>query len=443
MSHGESPPAAPRVPNDDHPRGRLATLTYPDFRWLLFMQFTATMGQPMVFLTQAWYVAVTAPEGQRVFSLGVLSALRGTAFLGYALFGGTFADRFPRTTVLAISHIVALASVLLVGSLLFVPAVLQGEGPWLWVMLLLFSSFGLIDGQDQPTRTAMIRDTVPASLLGRAVTQHQFVLSLALLSSAPLVGLSIDLLGFGPAYLLASVGHVSVLLAITRMPATPAADPEASSQSVVSNLRDGIGVMRADRVVRWTILSFWIVMALGLSVMVGLIAVWAREVLDLGASGWGIMIVFWGAGGILASVWLNWRADLTRTGAWYLASCALMGLAVLSFGLSRVVIVAFLFNGLVGLSQQLVLILSLTLVQRRVPNRVMGRVTGLLMLAGGMMQLAALIVGGIAQVVGIELVYPAAGVAILILTALVVLRQRPLWASPRGVTSAETAAERP
>ena len=73
----------------------------------------------------------------------------------------------------------------------------------------------------------------------------------------------------------------------------------------------------------------------------------------------------------------------------------------------------------------------------------MGRVTGLLMLAGGMMQLAALIVGGIAQVVGIELVYPAAGVAILILTALVVLRQRPLWASPRGVTSAETAAERP
>ena len=184
MSHGESPPAAPRVPNDDHPRGRLATLTYPDFRWLLFMQFTATMGQPMVFLTQAWYVAVTAPEGQRVFSLGVLSALRGTAFLGYALFGGTFADRFPRTTVLAISHIAALASVLLVGSLLFVPAVLQGEGPWLWVMLLLFSSFGLIDGQDQPTRTAMIRDTVPASLLGRA----RYAAPVCAVTRAPLVG---------------------------------------------------------------------------------------------------------------------------------------------------------------------------------------------------------------------------------------------------------------
>ncbi len=430
MSHAEQDAEeAPRTPwsaGASIRGGRLATLASADFRWLLFMQFASSMRMPTIFLTQSWYVAVTAPEGQRVFLLGVLSALRGIAFLGYALFGGTFADRFPRSTVLAISHLVGLASVLLVGGLLLLPAVREGEGPWLWVMLLLFTSFGVINGQDQPTRTAMIRDTVPDLLLSRAVTQHQLAMSVSLLLAAPLAGMTIDGLGFGAAYLLAGVGHAAVLLAITRMSQTPAADPEAASESILGNLREGIAVLRVDPVVRWTILSNWTVAALGLSVMGGLIAVWVDEVLAIGVSGWGIMVVFWGIGGILASVWLTWRADLSRTGAWYLAACALMGATVLGFGLSRIVIVAFVFNGLVGLSYQLVLTLSLTLVQRQVPNRLMGRVTGLLMLASGMMQVAALIVGGIAQLVGLELVYPAAGVAILVFTVLVVLRQQPL-----------------
>ncbi len=430
MSHAEQDAEeAPRTPwsaGASIRGGRLATLASADFRWLLFMQFASSMRMPTIFLTQSWYVAVTAPEGQRVFLLGVLSGLRGIAFLGYALFGGTFADRFPRSTVLAISHLVGLASVLSVGGLLFLPAVREGEGPWLWVMLLLFTSFGVINGQDQPTRTAMIRDTVPDLLLSRAVTQHQLAMSVSLLLAAPLAGMTIDGLGFGAAYLLAGVGHAAVLLAITRMSRTPAADPEAASESILGNLREGIAVLRVDPVVRWTILSNWTVAALGLSVMGGLIAVWVDEVLAIGASGWGIMVVFWGIGGILASVWLSWRADLSRTGAWYLAACALMGVTVLGFGLSRIVIVAFVFNGLVGLSYQLVLTLSLTLVQRQVPNRLMGRVTGLLMLASGMMQIAALIVGGIAQLVGLELVYPAAGVAILVFTVLVVLRQQPL-----------------
>ena len=405
---------------------RLATFGYSDFRWLMFMQLTSTMRMPTIFLTQSWYVAVTAPEGQRVLMLGVLSALRGLAFLGYALFGGTFADRFRRTTMLTISHLAGLGSVLLIGGLLFLPGAKEGEGFWLPLMLVLFASFGLINAQDQPTRTAMIRDSVPTSLLSRAVTQHQFAMSVALLLAAPLAGRSIDHLGFGTTYLLAGLGHVAVLLAVTRMSSQPAADPEASSESVLSNLRQGLDVLRADSVVRWTILSNWVVTALGLSVMGGLIAAWISEVLELDASGWGVMMVFWGGGGILASIFLSWRADLRRLGAWYLLACVMVGAAVLGFGLSRIVLLAFVFNGLVGLSHQLVLTLSVTVVQRQVPNRLMGRVTGLLMLAGGLMQVVGLLVGVIAQMVGIELVYPAAGILILVFATAVILTQRPL-----------------
>jgi MFS family permease len=408
------------------PPARFATLAHHDFRWLLFMQFTSSMRMPTLFITQAWYVNVNAPEGQKVVLLGLLAALRGFAFLAYVLFGGTFADRFPRATVLAVSHIAGLASVLVVGGLLLIPAVDAGEGPWLWVMLLLFASFGLMTAQDQPTRTAMIRDSVPEPLLSRAITQHQMVMSLALLVAAPLVGLSIEQFGFALTYLLAGFGHATVLFAITRISKTSASDPDAAHESVLQNLRQGVAALREDPIVRWTVFSNWALTSLGMSVMGILVAAWIREILELDASGWGFMMVFWGGGGLIASSWLSWWADLRHTGLWFLGAAAVMGLGVLGFGLSRIVILAFLFNGLVGLAYQFVLTLGVIIVQRQVPNRLLGRVMGLLLLAGGLMQIAGLIVGAIAQAIGLERVYPAAGILMLVYVALLFLRQRPL-----------------
>jgi hypothetical protein len=138
------------------------------------------------------------------------------------------------------------------------------------------------------------------------------------------------------------------------------------------------------------------------------------------------MVVTWGAGGVVASSWLNWRGDVRHLGWWFLGAGVLMGLGVVAFGLSRVVVFAFLFNAVVGMSYQLILTWGVTIVQRQVPNRLLGRVTGLLLLAGGLMQIAGLAMGALAQAVGLEVVYPAAGSAIVIVMLLVALRQRPL-----------------
>ena len=176
--------------NPKYPRiaSRFSALTFNDFRLLIIMQIISSMRMPIIFVTQSWYVAITVPENQRLLALGILSALRGIAFLGYALFGGTFADRFPRTRVIYVSHFAGLFSVLIIGGLLLIPIVNNGEGLWLPVMMILFATFGIINAQDMPTRTAMIRDTVPESLLPQAITLHQLAMSIGLLIAAPLAG---------------------------------------------------------------------------------------------------------------------------------------------------------------------------------------------------------------------------------------------------------------
>lgn len=404
---------------------RLATLEHRDFRLLLLMQLASSMRQPVLFITQAWYVNTVAPESQRVVLLGVLAALRGVTFLAFILFGGTFADRFPRVTVLTASHLIGFGSVLGVGALLLIPAVENGDGPWLWVMMLLFASFGLINAQDQPTRTAMVRDSVPQPLLSNAITQHQMVMSFGVLAAFG-AGASIEVLGFGVTYLIAGLGHVVVLFALRGISTRTASDPGASEESVMSNLREGVAALRANPVVAWTVFTNWSVTALGMSVMGILIAAWISDILELDAFGWGAMVVTWGVGGLVASSLMSWRGDIRHMGAWFLGAGVLMGAGVIAFGLSRTVLLAFFFNGIVGMSYQFILTWGVTIVQREVPNRLLGRVTGLLLLAGGLMQIAGLGAGLLAGWLGLELVYPLAGAAIIAYIALVTLRQRPL-----------------
>ena len=412
----------------DVPRPSMrALLRLHDFRMLLVMQFASTVRQPMLFFAQAWYVNVAAPESQRVILLGVLGAVRGGTHLAYAVFGGAIADRFPRGQALMVSHVASLIVSSGIGLLLYVPAVARGEGAWLWVMFPLFATFGLWTAQDQPTRTAMVRDVVPASALTSAIMLHQLLMAIAFLPAPLLAGWTIDRFGFATTYLLSGLGHIVVMIALVAMRSPGGvADPTARGESVIQNMRAGFAVMRADPVVRWTILLTWVVLAAALSVMGILIAAWVQDILLLSATGWGWMALCWGIGGLLSSVWLMWRVDSRRKGALFLGSCALMGLSVLAFGLSRSIPAAFFWNGVAGLANALVLTLGIALVQEIVPNRVLGRVTSLLLLSQGLLQVAGLAVGLIAQAVGLPVIYPVAGALVLVVTLAATVAQRPL-----------------
>ncbi len=415
--------AAPREP----PAKAGSLLHIAEFRLLCITQLATGLRMPMLFFTQAWYVNVAAPEDQRVLLLGLLASLRGAVFLLYILFGGAFADRYPRRTMLLASHAFALGGVAITGALLLLPGASEGDGAWLWVMLVLFTGFALVNAQDLPTRTAMISDIVPPSRVTSAVTIFQLALAVTMLVGAPTAGWAIEHLGFGATYLLAGIGHLAVLAVVSRMRSGGiAADPDATAQSVLANVRSGIDHLREDPVVCWIVLLTWVAFTAGMSVMGVLIAAWVRDVLDLDAAGWGVMALFWGAGGVLASLALMSRGEYGHRGPLFLGSTLVFGLAILGFGLSRELAPAFLFNGLAGAAFQLIAIVGIASVQTAVPPRLLGRVMSLLMLAQGIAQLAGLALGALGQLIGLQLLYPAAGLAIALFALATVALQRPL-----------------
>ncbi|TAK79017.1 MAG: MFS transporter [Dehalococcoidia bacterium] len=398
-----------------------------EYRLLLGTQLAVGLTQPLLFFTQGWYVTTAAPDGKAVIYLGALGASRGVAFLSYVLFGGAFADRFPRRRVLIVSQFAALAMTVAIGALLLVPSVRDGEGWLLPLMIVLFATFGLIQGQDGPTRTSMLRDVVPEALLSSALSLFFMIVSAALLVAAPFSGWSLEHLGVGSTYLISAVGPAAVLAcAMAMTSAGSAADPDARRESVWENLRGGLEVLAEQPAVRWTVLLTWLSTAAGLSVMGILIGAWVKDVLHLGAAGWGMLALFWGIGSVLSTTYLMTRPSLQHRGWLFLGSCFGLGVAVLGFSLVRAIPIAFAFNALAGVSFMVMNTVGIGIVQAIVPNRVLGRVTGLLLLGGGLMQVTGLLVGLLAAAIGIERTYPIAALVIISVSMLVLLRQRPL-----------------
>ena len=416
----QAPPGFPETPAG-------GPLGIRNFQLLLVTQLATGLRMPMIFLTQAWYVTVVAPEGQRVLLLGLLASLRGGAFLAYILFGGALADRYPRRTMVIVAHVLGFAGTVATGALLFLPGAAEGEGLWLPGMFVAFTTFGLINAQDLPTRNAMIRDVVPEAMVMRAVTIFQLGFSAAMLTAGPVAGFAIDQFGFAVTYLIASLGHLVVIAAAWPMRLSEtAADPQASNESMLANVRAGIEYLRRDAVVRWVVFTTWLGFAAGTSVMGLLIAAWASEVLRLDATGWGLMMMTWGGGGVLSLALLASRHDLGPRGALFLGAMLLFGLSVIAFGLSRHVALAFLFNGTAGAAFMVVRVLGIAIVQDTVPNRLLGRVLGLLLLAQGIAEVGGLALGALGQAIGLQALYPLAGASIVLLALAVASTQRPL-----------------
>ena len=420
---------APPPPRAALPEDRLAPLGYRDFRLVCITNLAGGVRGPMLFIVQAWYVNVTAPDEQRLVLLGLLATLRGVAFLAYVLFGGVLADRYARRTMLIGAHIAALLFVGGTGILLYLPGASTGDGAWLPVMLALFTVTGLINAQDLPTRTALISEAVPAPLVTRAVTIFQLAWSISLLVSGPVTGLAIDHLGFGATYLIAASTHVWLLAAVFPMKiGGRAADPYAARDSVLRNLRDGLGYLGYHPGVRWTVLTTWAALGIGITIMGVLMAAWLDDVLGVGATGWGIMQFCWGGGGLAAMSALALRRRRLPGGWLLLAAGLLLAASLIVFSLSRVAALSFAIGIVCGASFQTVRVTGMAIAQTEVPPQLRGRVLGLLIVANGLAGALGVPAGLLAQLIGLEALFTAGGVALLAIMLGVTLTQRSLRA---------------
>jgi MFS family permease len=302
----------------------------------------------------------------RALDLGYvgLSQFAPAALLSLA--GGHVADRFDRRNVLAIvQSVYALASLTLLVAAVTRPT---SVAP-VYVVSVLLGAARAFGG---PAGQALLPSLVPPEHFGSAVAWSSSLWQLATILGPALGGAVFALFGAAAhVYALAAALHVAATLVLLRIePRGRGAPPKETGWA---DAVAGVRYVLHNRLLLGSIsLDLFAVLLGGAT---ALLPVFARDVLDVGPVGLGVLRSAPAAGAALVAIVIAYRPLRHRVGATMLFCVFLFGLATVGFGLSRSVYVSLACLAIAGGADMVSVVIRHTLVQLATPDEMRGRVS--------------------------------------------------------------------
>lgn len=384
--------------------GVLRPLRLRDFRLLWVGQTVSFIGDGVYTVAVAWLVYNDIGASPAAFAMvGLAWALPQVLFL---LATGALSDRMDRRHLMIAGDLLRLVIILAIGIL-----VLTGAMNVPLLVLLVFP-YGVGAAIFGPAFHSIVPSIVPEDLLVQANSIGQVVRPIALTVLGPLIGGLLLSLGTGWAFVFdASTFIVSAACIVAMRSGGPKADRDEDRGDLFADIREGLRFVRSTT---WLKLGMF-------GGLISLFCVWGPwETLvpfvvnrDLQGSGLDLALIF-GAGGVgsvLVAVVMAQRGlprkPVTKM---YLAWAVGMGMTA-GFGLITTVwqgmLVAFVAEGMISL----LVVIWFTLLQRLVPNELLGRVSAvdwMISISGA--PISFLIVGPLASVIGADRLLIVAGI---------------------------------
>lgn len=282
-----------------------------------------------------------------------------------ALLGGVVADaRSRRGVVLAAQAVEWLAAGLL--------CVLSVRGPLpVAALYALFVMNAAAAAFEAPARQATLPRLVPKDELPRAVTVMGTAQSFAFVSGPALAGFAIAEGGPALSY---GIGFALLTLSMPLVASLKESGDEAKRGAVgFAALREGLAFVRSQKVVLGALsIDLFAVIFGGAAAM---LPVYAGDILNVGARGYGLLAASLDIGALITSVALLFLPPIRRIGRAVFLSVIVYGAATIVFGLSRSLPLSIAAYLLVGLADQVSVVGRITLVQLSTPDEVRGRVS--------------------------------------------------------------------
>lgn len=341
------------------------SLAYADFRRLVvgqcgrgYAQWTQVTALPPIALS----LHGSASE------IGLIWALQFGPILFLAPFGGVIADRYHRSSVLALLH-ATLALVALTTATVVVARIASMQ-----YLLASALAFGLATAFEMPVRQSLVADLVPPSDLRNAVALHQAAFNVTRVVG-PLVTTTVVLLA-GPPMAIVCGASASIIAAVALRAAARRHDTVRDLRPRVvgrPRIAEGIVAARASGTIRVVLALVAITAALGMSFQ-SIIAVYLVQNLRIAPAAHGFVIAAIGVGTLSGSLASAGRPGTERT--LWIAAIALC-LTVAAFALAPGFVVIIIVATGIGCTYGAVAATANFLVQASVQPQVRGRVLGI------------------------------------------------------------------
>jgi MFS family permease len=321
-------------------------------------------------LTTGAYQMLAVAVGWQIYDLtnnpldlGIVGLMQFIPLLVLAIFVGQIADRHDRRTVIRVTQIFkALAALAL--------AVGTAAG-WLTreLMFAIIFFLGIARSFEMPTIHAIMPDIVPQAILPRAIAAGATASQTAIICGPALGGF---LYAFGPAtvYVLCVAVFVTAGVLVGLVQTAYAKQDETPIS--VKTLLAGFGYIR-NREILFGVISLDLFAVL-LGGVTALLPIYARDILETGPWGLGLLRSAPALGALVSSVILSRYMIQHHAGRWLFASVAAYGLAIVVFGLSTSLALSMVALAAYGAADAISVVIRHSLVLSRTPNEMLGRV---------------------------------------------------------------------
>jgi len=346
-----------------------------DFRLLWIGRLVAVLAiqiQSSALLWQVYQIARRDhPIEEASLYLGLVGLCQFLPLLAFTLPAGAMADRRDRKRTVWISILVEASC-----ALSFLLMALHGSPP-LWGLLAVAAVFGAARAFLAPASQAFLPMVVGRRALPPAIAAQSIAFQTGAIAGPALggviVGISVPL-----AYAVALGLFLAAISAFLLIRTSGKPILQDSPLPPFEAVKEGLAYVWKTKIVLGAIsLDLVVVLLAGVALLT---PIFAADILNVGAVGFGLLRASFGAGALLVALYLSRFPIVRHAGIWMFAAVAVFGLCTLTFGLSRSVWLsgAVLFLG--GAADMISVNIRHTLIQLATPDHMRGRVSSVSML---------------------------------------------------------------
>ncbi|SDS62411.1 MFS transporter [Microlunatus soli] len=354
-------------------------------------------------------------------------------------FAGAFADRHNRVRLLILAAgwaMIAVAGVAALASVATVPY---------WALVIGGFAIGLAQSPSQPARASLVLELVGRRNLSNANALNALAMNMTQVFGPAIGGAMISTVGAAAA-LWISTGWYAISLVLLLPLRGLGAAVHRSTESTLAMVTGGIRAITRNRLASAVLLVTLAANTLLWPIYQAFMPVFADEQLGLDAAGLGALLTCGGVGGLVGALIIAGMGDFRAKGGVFVIGTACWAAMWAIFALSHHPAVSFVAMAGIGLASAAFGVLQTTLLLMTTEPALHGRALGLQELAIGIMPLSSLLLGVIAERLGVG--WTTFGCALLLIAFLTTLAFRvpnllPYSGIEDGNAPSETTQEPP
>lgn len=338
-----------------------------DFRRFLSGKFLLTLALQIQFVALSWQVYSLTDD---VLSLGLLGLAEAIPAVGLALYGGYVADRSDRRKVVVV---VTFLMMVLSCVLWFISKeVISGSILSAWPFYAVMFGIGALRGFYSPAQFSLMTQLVPREAYANSSAWNSTFWHVAVVAGSTAGGLLLASIGEQSTYLTVIAFLFLALLQVMRIP--PQTYTKArSEESVWLSMRMGLRfVFKRQEILGAMTLDLVAVLFGGATAM---LPVFAKDVLHVGESGFGLLRAAPFAGSVVMALVMTKYPPLHNAGRKLLVCVGGFAACMIGFALSRDFYLSMLILAVSGALDNVSVVIRSTIVQFLTPDDMRGRVS--------------------------------------------------------------------